>query len=98
MYKAKKTPFLSDSRTLAVMFLFAILTVGCKSTQTMVIEQYRALAEQGGADAQVALGGCYLTGSDVVAPDTVQVLYWLRKAAEQEETHAQMFLQELGVE
>ncbi len=90
MQRMITTTAMSAAKMLAVMFLFAVLTVGCKSTQTMSIEQYRALAEQGNADAQVALGGCYLTGTDVLtdtevlSPDTVQAARWFLQAAQKE--------------
>jgi len=52
------------------------------------VKWYRKAAEQGHADAQFYLGGCYLSGTGV-AKDEAEAVDWFRKAAEQGNAYAQ---------
>ena len=54
---------------------------------------YRKAAEQGHADAQRCLGGCYEEG-DGVEQNTTEAVKWYRKAAEQGDPSAQYKLGE----
>lgn len=67
------------------------------------IEDIRAAAEQGVAIAQRAMGIFYYEGSNGVAKDEKQAVYWFRKAAEQGQADAQCclgvcYFQGIGVE
>ena len=55
---------------------------------------YRKAAEQGDAEAQYKLGGCYLDGEGV-ARDKTEALKWWRKAAEQGHEEARSFFEVL---
>ena len=55
------------------------------------IEEFRAKAEQGDAQAQFNLGFCYDNGMGVVK-DEAEAVKWYRKAAEQGDAKAQVHL------
>lgn len=56
------------------------------------IAEYRELAEQGKAPAQVALAGLYAGGEVTGTPDYAAAARWYRRAAEQGDAVAQMNL------
>ena len=57
---------------------------------------YRKAAEQGHAEAQYALGGCYYLGKGVTK-DHKQAVYWLRKSAAQGNADAQKLLTQISI-
>lgn len=70
---------------LAISLLLPIVCCAQENSSTVSksdIELIKILAEQGNAEAQDALGGCYYLGEGV-AKDLKQAMYWWRKAAEQ---------------
>ena len=79
-------------RFLCVLGL-AVVLGGCESESepTLTITKMTDIAEQGDADAQVALGVIYATGS-VVPKDEKEAVKWYRKAAEQRNATAQYSL------
>jgi len=62
----------------AVAFAASVAT----AAETITIEELRAMAEAGDAEAQVGLGGLFYLGQGV-AKDEVEAVKWYRKAAEQ---------------
>ena len=55
------------------------------------VGKYRALAEQGDAQAQLKMGNLYATGEGV-PEDVAEAVKWYRKAAEQGDAKAQITL------
>lgn len=62
---------------LVIVALFSIL-----SMQAQTIDELKAKAEQGLAEAQNKLGDCYYNGEGL-AQDYIEAVKWYRKAAEQ---------------
>ena len=73
----------------AAVLLVAIAGVG--TAQPESIEELRARAEQGDADAQSSLGLAYATGRGV-SQDAAEAVRWFRLAAEQGHANAQFGL------
>ena len=71
----------------AVAFAASVAT----AAETITIEELRAMAEAGDAEAQVGLGGLFYLGQGV-AKDEVEAVKWYRKAAEQGIAMAQINL------
>jgi TPR repeat protein len=58
------------------------------------LQEWRPLAEQGHAEAQVSLSGMYLSGRGV-PQDYAEAVKWYLLAAEQDDDHAQYYLDSL---
>ncbi len=74
----------------AVVAVLVALTVGVQA-QTPDIDALRALAEQGGAEAQYFLALMYATGEGV-PQDDAEAVRWYRLAADQGDADAQFNL------
>ena len=76
---------------LLVVSSIFINVLDAHTEESIKIEQFKELAEQGNADAQYALGLCYGVGAGV-EKDAVESVKWVRKAAEQGNANAQFVL------
>jgi hypothetical protein len=72
----------------ALLFVLALIAVGC-AEPILDLEEMRALAEQGDANAQNNLGFMYVAG-DGVPEDNVLAYMWYNLAAAQENEVAQV--------
>ena len=77
---------------LVIVALFSILSI-----QAQTIDELKAKAEQGLAEAQNKLGDCYRLG-DGVTKDYAEAVKWYRKAAKQGHKGAKEKLDELGLD
>ena len=55
------------------------------------VKEFRALAEQGNREAELALGKMYMSGQGV-SRDSDQAITWLKRAAVQDDSDAEFFL------
>ena len=94
--------------TILITVCCLVLSVACnnnkqnessetKSSETIRnINELKARAEQGVADAQYNLGVCYYNGEGVTK-DYAEAVRWWRKAAEQGHADAKRRLNEMGI-
>ena len=71
--------------------LVVLALTGCGLNDSINAHAYREAAEQGDAEAQHNLGGCYYLGKGVPQDDT-EAVKWFSKAAEQGDAEAQFTL------
>ena len=74
-----------DARTVVVVFglVFGLMASAVGRGVGQSVEELRARAEEGDADAEFRLGGMYAQESGPVVRDLVEAGRWLRRAAEQ---------------
>ena len=77
------------------MLMFSFCGCSPKDEKVEKVKSYRKAAEQGLAEAQCNLGGCYANGYGV-EKNYYEAVKWWRRAAEQGHAQAQEILRRLG--